>query len=96
VGHAELTGNGQLITRGLYTRVRHPRYLGMIAGVLGGCLLVGTQPMWMLGAVWILAALGSIQMEERELRARFGPAYSEYAQRVPFRVGSRSGYAAVK
>lgn len=83
VGHAELTGRGQLATRGLYTRVRHPRYLGMMAGVLGGCLLVGTQPMWIVGAAWLVLALGTIQLEERELRVRFGNAYAEYARRVP-------------
>lgn len=83
VGHAELTGRGQLATRGLYTRVRHPRYLGMMAGVMGGCLLVGTLPMWVLGMLWLVLALGTIQLEERELRVRFGNAYAEYAARVP-------------
>jgi protein-S-isoprenylcysteine O-methyltransferase Ste14 len=83
VGHAELTGRGQLTTRGLYTRVRHPRYLGMMAAVLGGCLLVGSLPLWIAGALWLLLALFTIQLEERELRVRFGSAYADYAERVP-------------
>jgi protein-S-isoprenylcysteine O-methyltransferase Ste14 len=100
VGHAELTGRGQLATRGLYTRVRHPRYLGMMAGVLGGCLLVGTQSMWIVGVAWLALTFCMIRLEERELRLRFGAAYAEYSRRVPallpFRVRSRDGYVAAK
>src|ERR1700730_9136791 len=48
VGHAELTDTGELATSGLYTRIRHPRYLGMIAGVLGGELLIGFRPLWII------------------------------------------------
>jgi protein-S-isoprenylcysteine O-methyltransferase Ste14 len=95
VGHAELTHSGELTTRGLYTRVRHPRYLGMMAAVLGGCLLMGTQWLWIVSALWCLMALGTIRLEERELRLRFGSAYADYAKCVPallpFRFGPRQG-----
>jgi protein-S-isoprenylcysteine O-methyltransferase Ste14 len=100
VGHAELTGKGQLATRGLYTRVRHPRYLAMMAGVLGGCLLVATQPMWIVGAVWLALVFAMIRLEEHELRLRFGSAYAEYSRRVPallpIRIKSRNGYVVAK
>src|SRR5262245_46995186 len=42
VGQAELSGKGELATGGLYEHMRHPRYLGMISAVLGGCVLVGS------------------------------------------------------
>lgn len=100
VGQAELTGKGQLATRGLYTRVRHPRYLGMMAGVLGGCLLVGTQSMWIVGTAWLALTFCMIRLEEQELRLRFGSAYAEYSRRVPallpLRIKSRDGYIAAK
>lgn len=83
VGHAELTGARELIARGLYARVRHPRYLGMMAGVLGACLIVALPALWLAGFVWFLLALLSIGAEERELRARLGPAYAAYAEHVP-------------
>jgi protein-S-isoprenylcysteine O-methyltransferase Ste14 len=83
VGHAELTHSGELATRGLYTIVRHPRYLGMALGVLGACLLVGSPQLWIVAALGLGVALVSIRLEERELRARFGPAYTAYAKRVP-------------
>lgn len=93
VGQAELSGSGEMATGGLYERVRHPRYLGMMAGVLGGCLLVGSQWLWVVAAFWWIATLVTIRFEERELRHRF-PGYATYAQRVPallpFRVRAKS------
>jgi protein-S-isoprenylcysteine O-methyltransferase Ste14 len=83
VGHAELKGTGDLATTGLYARIRHPRYLGMMATVLGCCLLAGSLHLWGAAAAWWLVALGTIRLEERELRRRFGAAYAEYAKRVP-------------
>ena len=35
VGHAELTGTGEMFSGGLYAHVRHPRYAGMFCAVLG-------------------------------------------------------------
>lgn len=93
VGQAELTGSGELGTTGLYARIRHPRYLGMMAAVAGSCLLVGSPRLWAVAGGWWLVAMATIQMEERELRRRFGAAYAEYAKRVPallpLRMGSR-------
>jgi protein-S-isoprenylcysteine O-methyltransferase Ste14 len=83
VGHAELTGRGEMTARGLYRWVRHPRYLGMIAAVLGACLLGGSQSLWVLFAIWLAVVLVMIWIEDRELRARFGSAYIEYAKCVP-------------
>jgi len=83
VGHAELTGRGEMTARGLYQWVRHPRYLGMILAVLGASLLGGSQALWIAFAVWMVIALAMIRLEDRELRARFGPAYVDYARRVP-------------
>jgi protein-S-isoprenylcysteine O-methyltransferase Ste14 len=83
IGTAELRGGGELATNGLYKWVRHPRYLGMIAAVLGGSLLVGTAALWAAVALWLVLALAMIRVEELELRRRFGAAYEAYASRVP-------------
>ncbi|MBZ5662868.1 MAG: isoprenylcysteine carboxylmethyltransferase family protein [Acidobacteriia bacterium] len=83
VGHAELTGAGEMHTAGLYAHVRHPRYSGMFAAVVGAALLCGTRLLWVIVAVWWIFALLAIRMEERELAGRFGPAYAEYRKRVP-------------
>jgi protein-S-isoprenylcysteine O-methyltransferase Ste14 len=83
VGQAELSTKGEMTARGLYAHVRHPRYLGMMLGILGVCVLSGSQRLWIVAAVWFPATLCIIRLEERELRARFGAAYAAYAQRVP-------------
>ncbi|MGH9680449.1 MAG: methyltransferase family protein, partial [Candidatus Acidiferrales bacterium] len=66
-----------------YARVRHPRYSGMFCAVAGAALLCGTRLLWIVVAVWWALALLAIHMEEREMAARFGPAYADYRKRVP-------------
>lgn len=83
VGHAELTGTGEMFTGGLYAHVRHPRYTGMFCAVVGAALLAGSLRLWAVLGVWWLLALAVIRLEERELAARFGPAYVAYRKRVP-------------
>jgi protein-S-isoprenylcysteine O-methyltransferase Ste14 len=83
VGHAELTGTGELSTVGMYAHVRHPRYAGMFCGVAGAALLAGSLRLWVVVAIWWVFALAVIRLEERELAARFGGPYIEYRKRVP-------------
>ena len=88
VGQSELSGSRELIARGLYARVRHPRYLGMMSGVFGAWLIVGkpivgTGFLWPAAMFWLLLVFLMIRAEERELRARLGPAYAAYAEHVP-------------
>jgi protein-S-isoprenylcysteine O-methyltransferase Ste14 len=94
VGHSELAGSRELIARGLYARVRHPRYLGMMSGVLGACLVIALPPLWAGSILWLVLALLAIRAEERELHTRLGPVYTAYAERVPallpFRLASRN------
>ncbi len=83
VGHAELTGAGEMFTGGLYAYMRHPRYTGMFCAVIGAALLAGTPLLWAILALWWILALIVIRLEELELIGRFGPAYREYQKRVP-------------
>lgn len=83
VGKTELSGGGELERRGIYARIRHPRYTGSFLAILGACLLAGTRAMWAVAGLWLSLMLLAISLEERELRARFGRAYEEYARRIP-------------
>jgi len=83
VGHAELTGTGEMFSGGLYARVRHPRYAGMFSAVLGAALLAATPLLWIVLVVWWPFALIVIRLEEKELATRFGPGYEAYRKRVP-------------
>jgi len=94
VGHAELTGTGEMFSSGLYAHVRHPRYAGMFGAVLGAALLAGTPLLWVVLLIWCPFAFLAIRLEEKELAARFGPGYEAYRKRVPaflpFRVRTAS------
>jgi protein-S-isoprenylcysteine O-methyltransferase Ste14 len=83
VGHAELSGKAELNTTGLYKYVRHPRYAGMIFGIIGACLIAQTKFATIVGAIWLVCLLTSILFEEREMRRRFGTAYEQYSRATP-------------
>ena len=88
VGHAELTGNTDLVTVGIYRHIRHPRYAGMIISVAGACILAGTHYALAVSAIWLILVFAVILLEEREMRTRFGDAYRNYCQ--PSRASSRA------
>lgn len=103
IGKPELSGGGEVAETGIYARLRNPRYVGVLASVLGACLLAATPLMWAIAAAWSVLVLVVIAFEERELRARLGTPYIEYCRRVPrfiprnlFRRGFSSGEARVK
>jgi len=83
IGKVELAGTGQLHVNGLYARVRHPSYAGMMGAMLGVCLLAGTMTLWAVTAGWLVLMRTMIFLEERELLARFGSDYASYQRRVP-------------
>lgn len=83
VGHAELTGTGEMFSGGLYAHVRHPRYAGMFSAVLGAALLANTKLLWIVLVLWCPFALTVIRLEEKELASRFGQAYETYRRQVP-------------
>ena len=86
VGLPELMPRTQplpVAARGVYARVRHPRYLGMILSYTGAALLTGATRLAALVAVFIGLALLITELEERELLGRLGEAYADYRRRVP-------------
>jgi len=74
---------GRLLEEGIYGVVRHPRYLSVIVGTIGFALVVNYAGAYVLVAACLLGLWPLIIAEERELAARFGPAYEEYRRRVP-------------
>lgn len=83
VGKTELSGGGEVIGRGIYARIRHPRYLGSFLAIVGACLMAGTPLSWYVAAAWTLLIWIAIRFEEREMRSRFGATFEEYCRRVP-------------
>lgn len=83
VGKTELSGGGEIIAQGIYARIRHPRYTGSFLAIVGACMMAGTRAAWTVAAIWVVLMLTAIQLEEREMRARFGGAFEDYCRRVP-------------
>lgn len=85
-------GNGgELLDQGVYARVRHPRYVTIVVGMLGMAFLVDYPSVWIVWLLLVPALYGIVVMEERELRQRFGARYAEYAARVPRFLPRRRG-----
>lgn len=80
------TPQGQrIINTGVYSLVRHPIYLGNLLLFGGGALWLGSSAALLGVGVLLLATIGRIAVEEKELRARL-PEYADYARRVRGRL----------
>jgi protein-S-isoprenylcysteine O-methyltransferase Ste14 len=73
--------DGELVERGIYGRVRHPIYGGLILGAFGWGLFMASV-LAIAGACLLVAFFGLKSLrEEAWLRERY-PAYAAYARRT--------------
>ena len=75
--------DSRLVTEGIYSRMRHPRYLELLFTFLAYALLANYLAMYvvcLLSMIWVAVL---IRVEEQELRARFGADYDAYCEKVP-------------
>ena len=72
----------QLVTTGIYARVRHPLYASVIALGFGWALLWRSGPALALAAAQAVFFHAKARLEERLLRERFAE-YADYIRRVP-------------
>ncbi len=72
-----------LLTEGIYSRIRHPRYVELTLALVGWSLFANYLGLYVITALTIAALWLIVLIEERELRERFGSAYAEYSSRVP-------------
>ncbi len=87
--HLKVNEGRRLIQEGIYRKLRHPSYFGMIFSFLGlplaFCSLYGALYMMLIGAPSLLFR---INLEERFLVDEFGQEYLEYRKRsykfIPF------------
>jgi protein-S-isoprenylcysteine O-methyltransferase Ste14 len=73
----------RLVTGGFYGLVRHPMYLGGIAGSLGIALAAASRFALYYTGVLAVVLYAVSRLEERDLAQRFGPGFEEYRRRVP-------------
>jgi protein-S-isoprenylcysteine O-methyltransferase Ste14 len=71
-----------LQTSGLYSRIRHPIYTGVILSALGGAILLLDGSKLLVGiALWVLFYYKS-RYEEVRLRRHYGQEYVAYQQKA--------------
>lgn len=75
----EVRENHQLVTQGIYRRIRHPMYLAFLLSGVGQALAL---PNWVAGPSYVLAMLLLIALrlgpEERMMLDEFGKDYEAY------------------
>ncbi|MEM7414784.1 MAG: DUF1295 domain-containing protein [Gemmatimonadota bacterium] len=82
---------GTLLDQGIYSKIRHPRYVEVVVGVAAYAAFANYTGAWFVAALTVPLIHAIVLLEERELIARFGAAYQEYAARVPRYIPRRSG-----
>jgi protein-S-isoprenylcysteine O-methyltransferase Ste14 len=91
VGVPELSRDpGQLVTGGIYARMRNPRYVEFLLSVLGWVAIANHVGTWVLFVLSFPLVHLVVLLEERELHDRFGAAYETYRRRVPRYLPRRS------
>jgi protein-S-isoprenylcysteine O-methyltransferase Ste14 len=93
-GMPEISGRGpgRLLTKGIYGRIRHPRYLEMGLVLASLALFANYLAVYVVFAAYMPVILLVVLLEERELRERFGAEYERYCRKVPrFIPGIRKG-----
>lgn len=80
---SKTSGPGELITTGIYGRIRHPRYAEGFLRLGAMALFCNYLALYILLATYVPLIFIIVIMEERELTERFGTAYTEYCAQVP-------------
>jgi len=73
----------KLITDGIYSRVRHPRYVQFLVALTGYALIANHLASYIVVALWLPAIHVIVLLEEKELRDHFGDVYENYCRLVP-------------
>ncbi len=73
----------QLVVEGLYSKVRHPLYAGLLLDTWGAAVLAGNRSGWLLWTTFALVVLRRLAIEDRALLEKFGDSAKRYRERVP-------------
>ena len=74
---------GKLLTEGIYSQIRHPRYVEIQLSFIGNSLFANFLGAYNLTFILIPALYITVLLEEKELIERFGEDYIQYSKSVP-------------
>jgi len=74
----------ELVTHGLYSRIRNPIYVFGAIAVAGLCLVLQRPAMWLLLLLIVAMQTVRARREARVLEAKFGDDYRKYRGRTWF------------
>jgi len=74
----------QLVTHGLYAKIRNPIYVFGTVAILGMCLILQTPALWMVMALVAVMQILRARKESNVLEAKFGDEYRAYRNQTWF------------
>jgi protein-S-isoprenylcysteine O-methyltransferase Ste14 len=83
---AETHRTKRIVTKGIYSIVRHPQYLGGILAHIGFSFLFSALGSLLVTPLVILMIFIISWKEEKELSKEFGKEYREYKKKVPMLI----------
>jgi len=73
----------RLLVSGLYRYSRNPMYVGVTLMLLGDCLILQKQALWIYAGIVLVAfVVFVVTFEEPRLRKDFGDEYDDYCKRA--------------
>jgi protein-S-isoprenylcysteine O-methyltransferase Ste14 len=75
---------GEFVTRGLYSKVRHPQYLGIMLATLGFTITSERPMAWIAWLNLVFLYLLLANSEEKILQKKYEEEIQAYKQKVPF------------
>ncbi len=73
-----------LVTTGLFSKIRHPMYVGFILWIFGWAIYHGAVISLFAGLVGVANILYWRRLEERDLKTHYGEVYLEYRKKTWF------------
>ena len=75
--------NHQLATTGIYSKIRHPQYIGFVAIMLGFLLMWPTLLTIIMFPILLYMYYRLAKKEERDMEVEFGQEYRQYLKQTP-------------
>jgi protein-S-isoprenylcysteine O-methyltransferase Ste14 len=83
------SGNGELVTSGIYKYIRHPQYSGFVLMIVGFLIQWPTIITLIMAPILLVMYTKLAKKEEKKMVELFGEKYEEYRKQVPAFIPKR-------